>query len=52
MGPQPIVKEQVWEDIIPPAMVCRRLILPLFANTMEGVLGDLQNSLQRFYKQK
>ena len=23
-------------------MVCRRFILPLFMNTMEGILGDLQ----------
>ena len=41
MGPQPIVKEQVQEDVIPPAMVRRRLVLPLLANPMKGVLGDL-----------
>ena len=52
MGPQPIVKEQVREDVIPPAMVHHRLILPLLADAMEGVLGDLPNSPQRFYKQK
>ena len=41
MGPQLIVKVQVQEDIVPPAMVSNRLILPLLANPMEGVLGDL-----------
>ena len=52
MGPQPIVKEKVREDVIPPAMVSGYLILPLFADPMEGILGDLSNSPQRFYKQK
>ena len=42
MGPQPIVKEQVREDVIPPAMMGGCLILPILANPMEGVLGDLQ----------
>ena len=42
MGPQPIVKVEVQEDVIPPAMVCSHLILPLLANPMEGSLGDLQ----------
>ena len=41
MGPQSIVEIQVWEDIVPPAMVSDCLILPLLANPMEGVLGDL-----------
>ena len=41
MGPQPIIKIQVWEDVAPPAMVSCHLILPLLANPMEGVLGDL-----------
>ena len=41
MGPQLIVKEQVQEDIIPPAMVCSRLVLPLLADPVEGILGDL-----------
>ena len=41
MGPQPIVKVQVQEDVIPPSMVCSRLILPVLANPMEGILGDL-----------
>ena len=52
VGPQLIVKVQVREDVIPPAMVRRRLIFPLLANSVEGVLGDLLNSPQRFYKQK
>ena len=42
MGPQPIVKEEIWEDVIPPPMVCSRLILPLLANSVEGILGDLR----------
>ena len=42
MGPQPIVKVQVQEDVIPPAMVCSRLVLPLLVNPVEGVLGNLQ----------
>ena len=50
VGPQLIIEEQVWEDVVPPAMVCSRLILPVLANPMEGVLGDLQTSLQHFYK--
>ena len=51
MGPQPIIKE-VWENIVPPAMVCGRLILPLFADPMEGILGDLENPPQCFFNQK
>ena len=42
MGPQPIVKIQVWEDVIPPTMVCSCRILPCLENSMEGILGDLQ----------
>ena len=41
MGPQSIIKIQVRKDVIPPAMMGGRLILPLLANPMEGVLGDL-----------
>ena len=41
VGPQPIIKEQVREDVIPPMMVCSRLILPLLADPMKGILGDL-----------
>ena len=52
MGPQPIVKEQVWENIIPPTMVCSCFILPLPANPVEGILGDLQTSLQCFYQEE
>ena len=42
MGPQPIVKEQVRENVIPPAMVCSHLVLPLLADPVESILGDLQ----------
>ena len=41
MGPQPIIKEQVLKDVIPPAMVCSCLVLPLLADSMKGILGDL-----------
>ena len=51
MGPQPVIKEQVWKNIVPPAMVSSCLVLPLLADLMKGILGDLQNS-QRFSKQK
>ena len=52
MGPQPIIKEKVWEDIIPPSMVCSHLILPLLADPMEGILGNLENPPQCFFNQK
>ena len=42
MGPQPIVKVQVREDVVPPAMVGGHLVLPRLANTMEGILSDLE----------
>ena len=42
MGPQPIVKVQVREDVAPPAMVSGHLILPHLANPVESGLGDLQ----------
>ena len=42
MSPQLIIKEKVQEDVIPPTMVCSCLVLPLLADPVEGVLGDLQ----------
>ena len=48
VGPQLIVKEQVQEDVIPPAMVCCRLILPVLADPVEGSLGDLSNFSSAF----
>ena len=41
VGPQPIVKEKVWEDVVPPAMVSGHLILSLLLDPVEGILGDL-----------
>ena len=41
MGPQPIVEEKIWEDVVPPAMVSGCLILSLLVNPVEGILGDL-----------
>ena len=52
MGPESIIEEQVRKDIVPPLMVCRRLVLSLLADPVEGILGDLLNSPQRFSKQK
>ena len=52
VGPQPIIKEQVWEDVVPPVTVSGCLVLPLLADPMKGILGDLQNSPQHFSKQK
>ena len=42
MGPQPIIKVKVWEDVIPPAMVCSCFVLPILTNPMEGILGNLE----------
>ena len=52
MSPQPIIKEEIWEDVIPPSMVCSLRILPVFDNPVEGVLGNLENPPQCFIKQK
>ena len=52
MCPQPIVKEKVWEDVIPPVMVCSHHILPFFDDPVKGILGDLKNPPQYFFDQK
>ena len=52
MGPQPIIEVKVREDIIPPVMVGSCLILSLLADPVEGSLGNLQTSLQRFYQEE
>ena len=52
VGPQPIIEIQVWKDVVPPAMVSGRLVLPSLANPVEGILGDLQTSLQYFYQEE
>ena len=52
MCPQPIIEEEVREDVIPPAMVCSLHILPLLDDFMEGILGNLENPPQCFFKQK
>ena len=44
MGPQAIVKEEVWEGVIPPVMMGSRLILSLLVDPVEGILGDLKSS--------
>ena len=38
MGPQPIVKEEVREDVIPPAMMGSCLVLPLLTLGARGQL--------------
>ena len=45
MGPQSIVEEEVQEDVIPPSMVCSRLVLPLLEDPVEGILGNLETPL-------
>ena len=40
--PQAVIKEEVREDVIPPAMVGSRRVLPLFDDPMERVLGNLE----------
>ena len=52
MGPEPIIEEKGWEDIIPPTMVYGLHVLPLFDNPVEGILGNLENPPQYFVKQK
>ena len=42
MGPQPVIKVQVREDVIPPMMACSRRVLPCLEDFTEGILGDLQ----------
>ena len=41
MGPQPIIKVKIREDIVPPPVMSSRLVLPLLVNPMEGILGNL-----------
>ena len=41
VGPPAVVKEEVWEDVIPPTMVCSCRILPLLDDSVKGVLGNL-----------
>ena len=41
--PQAVVKEEIRENVIPPAMVCSHLVLPLFDNPMKGILGNLED---------
>ena len=43
MGPEPIIEAKVWEDVIPPAMVRSRCIFSFLDNSMEGVLGNLED---------
>ena len=52
IGPKLIVKEQVWIHIPPPLIVGSLCVLSSFHNSVEGVLGDLDNLSQCFYKQK
>ena len=52
VGPKSIIKEKVWVHIVPPPMVGSLCVLPLLDNPMEGVLGNLENPPQCFFKQK
>ena len=45
IGPEPIVKEEVWIDIPPPLIMGSLCILSSFHDSMIGILGDLQFSV-------
>ena len=47
VGPETIIKEQVWEDVPPPLIVYNSLIIQfiLLNNPVEGILGSLSNSV-------
>ena len=52
VGPKLIVEEEIRKHIIPPLMVGSLRVFPLLDNPMEGVLGNLENPPQCFFKQK
>ena len=45
IGPESIVKKEVWVDISPPPIVGSLSVLTSFQNTMECILGNLQFSV-------
>ena len=45
VGPEPIVEEEIWKDILPPLIVGSLSIFSSFQNPMEGSLGNLQFSV-------
>ena len=45
IGPEPIVKEEVWIDVPPPLIMGSLCILSSFHDFMIGILGDLQFSI-------
>ena len=47
VGPEPIIKKEVWVHIPPPMVVddCFIVQLPSFSNTVKSVLGNLQFSI-------
>ena len=52
VDPKLIIEEEVQVYVIPPLMVGSLCILPLLDDPMEGVLGNLENPPQCFFKQK
>ena len=52
MGPEIIVEEEVQVHIMPPPIVGGLNVLSCFLDPVEGILGDLDNPSQHFYKQK
>ena len=52
MHPELIIKEEVWIQIEPPLIAGSLRILCILGNPMEGVLGNLENPPQCFFKQK
>ena len=45
VGPEPIVKEEVGIDVLPPLIVGSYLVFSSLQNPMEGILGNLQISV-------
>ena len=43
MCPQMVIKEEIGEDNIPPAMVHSRCVFSFLDDSMEGVLGNLED---------
>ena len=49
---EPIIKEEVCIHVAPPAIVGSFLVLSCLHDSMKGILGNLENPPQYFFKQK
>ena len=52
MHPEPIIEEEVRMYVTPPPLMGSLHVLPLLDDPMEGILGNLENPPQWFFKQK